>query len=58
MAKGRPGRTRGGLVIISELSKKRQLSARHQRRKAEKLAKKHPAEVKRVLDQLESRHDK
>jgi len=48
----------GGLTQISRIINNKQNSARHLRRKAEKLAKKYPTEVNHVLAQLERKHDK
>lgn len=55
MGKVRKNKGRGGLVAVSKLMTKRNVSSRHLRRKAEKLGKKHPAEVSHVLRVLEER---
>ena len=54
MSKGKGPRS-GGLVKAYELVNKRSASARHQRRKAQKLAKRYPGEVNRALQILEDR---
>lgn len=46
---------RGGLVSVSNMMLKRDASARHLRRKAEKLGKRYPAEVNQVLNHLDSK---
>ena len=49
---------RGGLVQVSKLMENRTMSARHLRRKAEKLGKRHPTEVNQALTMLEGKHEK
>jgi hypothetical protein len=49
---------RGGLVKSSKLMEGRTMSARHLRRKAEKLGKRYPTEVNHVLQTLEGKHEK
>jgi len=48
----------GGLTQISTLIKGKQAGSRHLRRKAEKLAKRHPSEVNAALRILEDRDGK
>lgn len=54
-SKVRKNKGRGGLVSVASIITKRDASSRHQRRKAEKLAKKHPSEVNKALRMLEER---
>lgn len=49
---------RGGLVTTANDLLNRTSGQRHLRRKAERLAKKHPSEVNKALRMLEERHDK
>ena len=48
---------RGGLVDINAMMDKRNASARHLRRKAEKLGKRYPAEVTKVLNHLKEKDE-
>lgn len=48
---------RGGLVNVSAMMDKRNASARHLRRKAEKLGKRYPAEVNKVLKHLKEKDE-